>query len=120
MRPRFEVVGESMTIRQVVTLARQVISQVQPILSEEQLSFDEWLVLDVLAENDGLSMSQIAAATLVSNATLTRHVESLVSRALVYREVGVLDRRQFVIFASKRGRTLHGKVTQRLAPLIAP
>lgn len=107
-----------MTIRHIVTQARQVVSQAQPILAREQLSLEEWLVLDVLAERNGLAMSEIATATLASNATLTRHVESLVSRALVYRETGPTDRRQFVIYLSKRGKSLHERIASRLAQLV--
>lgn len=102
-------------LRQAVVEARRLTNHLGPILEAESLSVEEWLVLDTLNDEDGLSMSKLAANTLASNATLSRHVDSLATRALIFREVSFEDRRRVVVYLSKRGRTLHGVVRKRLA-----
>jgi DNA-binding MarR family transcriptional regulator len=106
-------------IRVTITTARRATASLEPVLLTENLSIEEWLILDVLSEADGLSMSQLAAETLASKATLSRHVDSLVSRASIYRQVGPEDRRQFLVFLSTRGRALHGFVSAQIIKTIA-
>lgn len=105
------------SFRQTITDARRAVSRLEPLLATENLSLEEWLILDVLSEIDGLSMSQLASETLASNATLSRHVDSLVSRASIYRQVGPEDRRQFMVFLSTRGRALHGFMSDQIKKL---
>lgn len=102
-------------LRQAILEARRLTHHLSPILAAEYLSLEEWLVLDALSEEDGLSMSELATSTLASNATLSRHVDSLATRALVFREVSFEDRRRILIHLSKRGRALHGTLHTRLA-----
>jgi DNA-binding MarR family transcriptional regulator len=104
-------------LRRTITDARRAVSRLEPLLTTEHLSLEEWLILDVLSELDGVSMSQLAAETLASNATLSRHVDSLVSRAAIYRQVGPEDRRQYLVFLSTRGRALHGFMSDQIRRL---
>jgi DNA-binding MarR family transcriptional regulator len=112
------------SLRQAILEARRLTQHLSPILAAEHLSLEEWLVLDSLSEEDGLSMSELAANTLASNATLSRHVDSLSTRALVFREVAFQDRRRILVHLSKRGRALHETMSSRLADqerhLLAP
>ncbi|MCV9996196.1 MarR family transcriptional regulator [Paeniglutamicibacter sp. ZC-3] len=94
-------------LRKAIVDARRLTSLLAPVLRVENLTLEEWLILDVLAENDGLSMNEIGAATRASNATLSRHVDALVNRALLFREVAFEDRRRILIFLSERGLNLH-------------
>ena len=103
------------SLRQAILEARRLTHHLTPILTAENLSVEEWLVLDALSEEDGLSMSELAASTLSSNATLSRHVDSLATRALVFREVAFEDRRRILVHLSKRGRALHETVSPRLS-----
>jgi MarR family transcriptional regulator, organic hydroperoxide resistance regulator len=102
------------SLRQAVLEARRLTQHLSPILAAEHLSLEEWLVLDALNEEDGLSMSELAANTLASNATLSRHVDSLTVRAFVFREVSFEDRRRILVHLSKRGRALHSTLSARL------
>ena len=101
-------------LRLAILEARRLTLHLNPLLAAEHLSLEEWLVLDTLSEHDGLSMSELAAGTLASNATLSRHVDSLATRALVFREVAFEDRRRIMIHLSKRGRDLQRQVSSRL------
>lgn len=102
------------SLRQAILEARRLTHNLSPILASEHLSLEEWLVLDALSEEDGLSMSELAANTLASNATLSRHVDSLATRALIFREVAFEDRRRILVHLSNRGRALHETMSSRL------
>lgn len=94
--------------------ARSVTVRVEPILKSEALTFDQWLVIDVLAGERGLVMSELAAQTMVTGPTLTRVVDRLVGTAAVYREVDPTDRRRVRVHLSSRGRDAHRRVRTRL------
>lgn len=101
-------------LRRAILESRRLTLHLSPFLAAEHLALEEWLVLDALSEHDGLSMSGLAANTLASNATLSRHVDSLATRSLVFREVAFEDRRRILVHLSRRGRELHGTLTARL------
>lgn len=87
--------------------SRACTSVVAHIGTRHGINADEWLILDTLAGNDGLSMSQIASRALSSGATLTRTIDRLVSLSLVYREVSATDRRKVLVFLSDLGQSKH-------------
>lgn len=60
-------------------------------------------------------MSEIAAHAMVPPPTLTKIVDRLVDRALVYRRPDEIDRRRVLVFLSEHGRHTH----QRLIPAVA-
>ncbi|RJO77561.1 MarR family transcriptional regulator [Nocardia panacis] len=105
--------GRSLTAR-VMTAARQVGAAIEAQLAPEQLGVDDWLVIEALAEVPELAMSELRSRTLTSAPTLTRVIDRLVTRALVYREVDAEDRRRVRLQLSKRGIELY----RRLAPNI--
>ncbi|WP_347338897.1 MarR family transcriptional regulator [Mycolicibacterium sp. P9-64] len=97
--------------------ARRLTTGVETELQESGLGIDHWLSMDALASSAGLTMAELQAATLTAGPTLTRVVDRLVTRALVYREVDQFDRRKVRVFLSKRGTTLHRSLRERIAPV---
>lgn len=83
------------------------------------LTVDQWRVLDYLAAADGAAMSDIAAATVITGPTLTRAVDRLVDRALVYRSLDHADRRRVLVRMSERGAELHRELAPRVADVLA-
>ena len=65
---------------------------------------DQWSVLDYLDDVGPCTMTALAGATGTNGATLTRIVDRLVSRALVYRNADSGDRRRVLVHVSERGR----------------
>lgn len=59
-------------------------------------------------------MAEIQHATQVSGPTLTRVVDKLVMRSLLYREVDAVDRRKVRVYLSRRGRDLYERVASEL------
>lgn len=102
-------------LRESVLGARRSARRAGEVLRGEGFTLDEWLVLGTLEDADGLTMSELRAATVTDKATLGRRVDSLVTRALVYREVDGLDRRVIRVFLSTRGRDVLSHLTTLLA-----
>ncbi|MBW0102775.1 winged helix-turn-helix transcriptional regulator [Pseudonocardia sp. KRD-291] len=76
---------------------------------------DAWRVLDLLADGSGHPMSEIAAHAMVPAPTLTKIVDRLVERGLVYRRPDDGDRRRVMVLLAARGREQHAA----LAPAVA-
>ncbi|MCW4352153.1 MarR family transcriptional regulator [Hoyosella sp. YIM 151337] len=90
----------------------------EQLLQRDSLTFDQWLALEAVAltrgRDAGLTMAEIQQATQVSGPTLTRVVDKLVLRALLYREVDSVDRRKVRVHLSPRGGELHARVAAEL------
>ena len=82
------------------------------LLAEDGCTIDQWRVLRVLADGEGHLMGEVAAELLLAHPTLTRVVDGLVDRALVYRRASDADGRKVAVHLSRQGRT-------RLARLVA-
>ncbi|WP_435202059.1 MarR family winged helix-turn-helix transcriptional regulator [Janibacter sp. GS2] len=94
--------------------ASRVNHRVEAALSSEEFSAEQWRVLDYLDENGPCTMSVLAQETGTSGATLTRIIDRLVSRALVYRSADGNDRRRVLVLLSDRGR----ETADRVRPLV--
>lgn len=95
-------VGEN--TRLLARAASAVDRHIADALTAERLSADQWRVLDVLLKTDQCTMSELADAVGTSSATLTRIIDRLVSRALVYRTADDADRRRVLVRLSERGK----------------
>lgn len=80
----------------------------------DDLTLDQWLVLDALCDAPR-TMTELAEATSITGPTLTRTVDRLISRALVYREVDPGDRRKVRVHLVGRGRKAHEQAAEGLA-----
>ncbi len=78
-------------------------ASLDPALRREDLTFEHGQVLAALLQWPGLRMTELADAAVLPAATLTRHVDKLVSRALVIRRIDVDDKRRVVVALSSRG-----------------
>lgn len=106
--------GSRVDIRLLTVVAGRVSRDIATVLAPEELSVDQWSVLDYLDVAGPCTMTALARATGISGATLTRIVDRLVSRALVYRNADRGDRRRIHVHLSERG----SEATQDLRPRI--
>jgi DNA-binding MarR family transcriptional regulator len=91
----------------LLTSAQRVLSrELGERLADEDVSVEQWRVLRALAGVDGTSMSELAERVQVPAPSLTRLVDSLVDRALVYRRQSVHDGRRIDVHLSVTGREL--------------
>ncbi len=86
--------------------------RIEQSIGTDGLNLEQWRTLDLLADGDGHSMTEIAGHVMVPAPTLTKIVDRLVESAVVYRRPDERDRRRVLVFLSDHGRDMHG----RLAP----
>ncbi|MEQ6899737.1 MarR family transcriptional regulator [Nocardioides sp. YIM 152588] len=106
-------------VRQVEAVLRDAL---QPLLDEHGLTLEHWRILAVVDAEPGLGMSEVATLAVVPAASLTRHMDRLVERALVVRRIDPEDRRRAVVALSPLGREYAARLltAERGAGLPAP
>lgn len=85
---------------------RTVRHRLEPSLAAAGLTFDHWRIMTVLLARPGIRMSAIAEEAVVPAASLTRHMDHLVERAMVVRRVDPNDKRRVVAALSPTGDEL--------------
>ena len=81
-------------------------ARVEEILGDAGLTLDQWRVLRTLTERGPLSMTDLSGLTRITGPTVTRVVDRLVERSLLYRNVDAADRRRVLVHTGERGRRL--------------
>jgi DNA-binding MarR family transcriptional regulator len=95
-------------------VTNQVAQQVEATLAGCGLALEQWRVLDLLADEQGHSMSEIAEHAMVPAPTLTKIVDRLVDNALVHRRVDERDRRRVLVFTTDHGADLHARIAPQV------
>jgi DNA-binding MarR family transcriptional regulator len=96
-------------------VAHECSRRIEQALGPDGPTLDQWRVLALLADGAGHPMTEVAGHAMVPAPTLTKIVDRLVDRALVYRRADVADRRRVLVFLSEHGRRVH----DGLAPAVA-
>lgn len=76
------------------------------LLAELELTYPQYLVMLVLWERDGLTVSEIGTRLYLDSATLTPLLKRLAAAGLLVRERSAEDERQVVISLTAAGRVL--------------
>jgi DNA-binding MarR family transcriptional regulator len=99
------VVEDSLTLR--LKRAEHLLRQrLKPALDAEGLHIEHWQILAVLVTRPGLRMSDLSEAAVLPPASLTRHVDKLVERALIIRRIDPNDKRSVVVALSAMGKAV--------------
>lgn len=104
-------------IKNLLLGAQATTAAITAIGAQYDLTVDEWLILDGLDSSDGATMSEVSVSTLASGASLTRAVDRLVTRSLVYRTPSATDRRKVEVRISDLGRDLHAQMRCQVSEL---
>ncbi|BBZ05419.1 MarR family transcriptional regulator [Mycolicibacterium chitae] len=96
-------------------LTQHVEAAIAQVLAESDLKVEDWRVLDDLAGRRTVPMTDLAKATMITGPTLTRTVDRLVSRGLMYRTTDLHDRRRVLVSLTRRGRNLRGRLAIAVA-----
>ncbi|MEV7968331.1 MarR family transcriptional regulator [Sphaerisporangium sp. NPDC088356] len=94
---------------------RSVNRDLATVLAAEEVSVDQWRILQALADGRGHTMGDLAEAALMPHPTLTKAVDRLVERAVVYRGHDPADRRRVAVFLANRGSELLGRLEAGIA-----
>lgn len=74
------------------------------------ITHDQWTILAYLFQNDGNSQQEIGDNTYRDKVSITKIIDNLEKRELVYRKVDSKDRRVRRVFLTKKGRVLVPKL----------
>jgi DNA-binding MarR family transcriptional regulator len=67
------------------------------------LTVDQWVLIDHIARNQGISQNELAEMTTKDAPTVTRILDLLVKKDLVERRMAEDDRRKFNVFLTDTG-----------------
>lgn len=109
--------GDTSLTWNLVRAGRRIANAIEPHLAAEDLSLDQWLVIEALSAAPGSTMATLHEQTLTPAPTLTRIVDRLVARAVAFRDVDAHDRRKVRVFLSKQGLALHSALAPRIREL---
>ena len=85
-------------------------SRFRPVLREYGLTEQQWRVIRVLAEHDGIDASEVAARSFLLAPSLTRILQFLEKENLVRRRLDSNDQRRSVLTLTQKGRKIVGSV----------
>jgi DNA-binding MarR family transcriptional regulator len=94
---------------------RRVARRVERAVQTGGVSLEHWRVLSLLSDGAGHPMTEIARYAMVPAPTLTKIIDRLVEKNLVYRRVDDADRRRVLVFVAARGRDLQRRLAAKVA-----
>ncbi|WP_433532770.1 MarR family winged helix-turn-helix transcriptional regulator [Micromonospora sp. CA-263727] len=107
--------GSAADLLPLLTRAERLLSRrVGGVLAAESLTIEAWRVLCLLADGLGHPMSEVATAASLPPGTLTKLVDQLVDRNLVFRRIDPADRRRIRAYLTDRGRREHERLSARI------
>lgn len=112
-----DTLNSSSALVSLLQATKLLVTSLTEIGAEFNVTADDVLVLDALAREGQQSMAELSRHASASGATLTRSIDRLVSRALVYREVSAEDRRRVEVHLSTRGAEIHLALAPRILTL---
>jgi MarR family transcriptional regulator, organic hydroperoxide resistance regulator len=112
--------GSAADLLPLLTRAERLLSRrVGGVLAAESLTIEAWRVLCLLADGRGHPMSEVAAEASLPPGTLTKLVDQLVDRNLVFRRIDPIDRRRIRAYLTVRGRREHERLSARIRDELA-
>jgi DNA-binding MarR family transcriptional regulator len=78
----------------------------KPMLDEMGITYPQYLVLNVLGEQDGATIGAIAERLSLESSTITPPVKRLEQAGLLERRRSTLDERQVNVFLTQAGRDM--------------
>ncbi|MEU1677805.1 MarR family transcriptional regulator [Micromonospora zamorensis] len=115
-----DVPGAPADLLRSLTRAERLLSRrLGAVLAEDALSIEAWRVLCLLADGQGHPMSEVSAEASLPPGTLTKLVDQLVDRNLVFRRIDPMDRRRIRAYLTVRGRREHDRLDERVRANLA-
>lgn len=72
-------------------------------IAAEEVTEEQWRILQLLSDERGRSMGDLAELVLMNHPALTKNIDRLVSRNLVQRAADAQDNRKVLVYVSDLG-----------------
>lgn len=94
------------------TTIKRIRNALQKRLNESgiDLTVDQWVLIDHLYRNPGISQNVLAEMTTKDAPTVTRIIDLLCKKGLTERRIADNDRRKFMIFLTQEGKRKYHEV----------
>ena len=79
----------------------------------EEITVEQWGIIRHLWEEEGLSQREIGEKASKDKPNITRMLDALEKKRLIFRQPDPRDRRKFCVYLTKEGKQIH----ERLFPL---
>jgi DNA-binding MarR family transcriptional regulator len=86
--------------------SRLIIKKYNPLLETFNITYTQYLVLMVLWENNGISVSELGEKLYLDSGTLTPVLKKMESSELLKRERSNKDERSVIVTLTPQGKTL--------------
>ena len=93
------------------TASRLLTQAYHPLLSEQGLTYPQYLVLMVLWEKDGQPVNDIAKRLYLETNTVTPLLQRMEKEGIITRAKGKKDARQIIVSLTKKGKDLQDSLT---------
>lgn len=89
---------------------RNVHQKLEKQLRIEGMQVEHWRILDVLSDEKGRSMGDLAEVVLMNHPALTKMLDKMVANGLIMRSLDPADQRKVLVFVTNTGLELHQKL----------
>ena len=94
------------------TASRLITQAYHPMLSEQGITYPQYLVLLVLWEKDGQPVNDIAKRLFLETNTVTPMLQRMEKDGILQRVKGQKDARQIIVSLTRKGRELQKKLAE--------
>jgi DNA-binding MarR family transcriptional regulator len=94
---------------------RVVTTTLERLLAQEGATIEHWRVLEVLSDEQGRSMGELAQLVLMNHPALTKLMDRMVSRGWAHRAADPADSRKVLVFITDAGLAFAARLRQRVA-----
>ena len=91
---------------------RQVTAQLAEALNDEGVQIEHWRILEVLSDEQGRSMGELAELVLMNHPALTKTIDRMVSNGFVHRRADAQDSRRVLVYITDHGVELVGRLKE--------
>ena len=91
---------------------RQMSAQLTDALAEEGVQIEHWRILEVLSDEHGRSMGELAELVLMNHPALTKTIDRMVSSGFVHRRADAQDSRRVLVYITDHGSELVGRLKE--------
>ncbi|MET3036971.1 MarR family transcriptional regulator [Chryseobacterium sp. NRRL B-14859] len=93
-------------------IAKEITGLYRPFLDELDITYPQYLVMMILWEGDGLTVTHIGEKLFLDSGTLTPLLKRLESKGLIIRKRKKEDERVVEVFLNEAGRKLRHKACE--------
>jgi DNA-binding MarR family transcriptional regulator len=91
---------------------RQMSAQLTEALGEEGVQIEHWRILEVLSDEQGRSMGELADLVLMNHPALTKTMDRMVSNGFVHRRADAQDSRRVLVYITDHGLELVARLKE--------